>query len=458
MKQAAKAPTLPDIQQKTSGVTLQRQHTCSCGKPIAAGGECADCRRKRETRQLQRAAVNEAPVTEQAPPIVHDVLRSPGHPLDDSTRTFMESRFGQDFTDVRVHSDNRAAESARAVHAHAYTVGHDVVFGTGQYQTQTPSGLGLLAHELTHVVQQSNGGSLQRAGLSVGGSHDASEVEAEHAASSIVAGEKVQVQQQNRLSIQGAWSWRNAGIGAGIGGLVGALGFLAGPIGGLIGLGVGALVGGLIGGLTGSDAAPTADAQTAEAPSAQSIINLAQDQSRPIDQRAVEVVRLIIRAYFPSHSSLVHSIEYDEAQSGLETEYQGQGSSTTGLIRVGRYFVEHTTRSGLARRVNQVDHELEHVRQVRGGMAGRGRSDEREFLAFYRGALAPEAPGTGRISHATRVNLIDAALGYYYCFPAELQQQHRSRQQTLLERRQQEDGQAGNSTTTPPTSCRKASN
>jgi Domain of unknown function (DUF4157) len=91
------------------------------------------------------------------PSIVHDVLRSPGRPLDAETRAFFEPRFGHEFSQVRLHADARAAESARAVQAHAYTVGRDVVFGAAQYAPGTGAGNRLLAHELTHVVQQSGG-------------------------------------------------------------------------------------------------------------------------------------------------------------------------------------------------------------------------------------------------------------------------------------------------------------
>jgi hypothetical protein len=82
------------------------------------------------------------------------VLRSPGQPLDAATRVFMEPRFGHNFSRVRVHTDARAAESARAVGAAAYTVGYDIVFGEGQFEPGTRNGRQLLAHELTHVVQQ----------------------------------------------------------------------------------------------------------------------------------------------------------------------------------------------------------------------------------------------------------------------------------------------------------------
>lgn len=85
---------------------------------------------------------------------VQNVLASPGRPLDASTREFFAARFGHDFSNVRVHDDAAAAASARGVQALAYTVGHDVVFGAGQYSPGTSAGRHLLAHELTHVIQQ----------------------------------------------------------------------------------------------------------------------------------------------------------------------------------------------------------------------------------------------------------------------------------------------------------------
>ncbi len=88
------------------------------------------------------------------PSIVHEVLRSPGHPLDSDTRCFMEPRFGYGFSRVRLHSDSKAAESAQSINALAYTVGHDIVFAAGQYMPHFTKGQQLLAHELTHVLQQ----------------------------------------------------------------------------------------------------------------------------------------------------------------------------------------------------------------------------------------------------------------------------------------------------------------
>lgn len=140
------------------------------------GVECAECRKKRESN-LQRAAVSAAP-TNGVPPIVHDVLRSPGQPLDAGTRTFMESRFSHDFSGVRVHTDAKAAESARSVNALAYTVGRDLVFGMGQYSPTTMIGRRLLAHELTHVVQQSSQHIAPNPDLTIGSGDDSVEQEA----------------------------------------------------------------------------------------------------------------------------------------------------------------------------------------------------------------------------------------------------------------------------------------
>jgi len=78
----------------------------------------------------------------------------PGLPLDASNRALMEARFGTNFGHVRVHTDAQAAESARMMNAKAFTLGQDIVFGTGQYALETITGKRLLAHELTHVIQQ----------------------------------------------------------------------------------------------------------------------------------------------------------------------------------------------------------------------------------------------------------------------------------------------------------------
>ena len=143
-----------------------------------------DCPLEKETSLLQRRANLSAPSINEAPPIVHDVLRSSGQPLDDSTRAFMEPRFNQDFSHVRVHTDAKAAESARAVNALAYTVGRDIVMKRDEYAPATDAGKRLLAHELVHVIQQGGNNRLQK--LQVGAAGDVYEQEADQVADQVV--------------------------------------------------------------------------------------------------------------------------------------------------------------------------------------------------------------------------------------------------------------------------------
>jgi LysM repeat protein len=91
---------------------------------------------------------------EQAPSIVHEVIGTTGRPLGKETRTHMEGRFQHDFSNVQIHSDSKAAKAARSVSAEAFTVGNHIVFDDGRFSPATALGSRLLAHELTHVVQQ----------------------------------------------------------------------------------------------------------------------------------------------------------------------------------------------------------------------------------------------------------------------------------------------------------------
>jgi hypothetical protein len=172
---------------------LQRQ--CACGGSVGSGGECAACEESRLPLQakltinkpgdayeqeadriaadvmsgsalsrldaaplrIQRFSGPSNTPTNAAPTSVDGVLSSPGSPLEPALRQEMEQRFGYDFGGVRVHTDASAAESAHAVSARAYTVGGDIVFGRGHYAPGTSEGRKLLAHELTHVLQQSGG-------------------------------------------------------------------------------------------------------------------------------------------------------------------------------------------------------------------------------------------------------------------------------------------------------------
>ena len=103
------------------------------------------------------ASVSRLIEDEQAPDKVQSVIGGGGERMDAQTAQTMSARFGEDFSDVRIHQGGAAADSARAVNAHAYTVGSDVVFDAGKYDPSSATGQRTLAHELTHVVQQRNG-------------------------------------------------------------------------------------------------------------------------------------------------------------------------------------------------------------------------------------------------------------------------------------------------------------
>jgi hypothetical protein len=211
----AKQSTADSASKATSRKILQRK--CACGQSARGGAECSECQEKK--RNLQRkskdpsapaaghslsrlgilqpkltvgasndpleqeadrvaeqvlaappqTAVSGTPLHIQrltgqptgqlatAPASVDRVLASPGTALDAALQEDMSRRFGHDFSRVRVHSDTAAQQSAREVSAHAYTVGHNLVFGAGQFTPGTRDGRRLIAHELTHVVQQSGG-------------------------------------------------------------------------------------------------------------------------------------------------------------------------------------------------------------------------------------------------------------------------------------------------------------
>jgi hypothetical protein len=134
------------------------QRKCACGGTAGPTGECDECRKKKLQRKITQPSTLNTQLSD-VPPIVHEVLNSPGRPLDSATRAFMEPRFGHDFGHVRVHTDAKAAESARAVSAHAYTVGHNIVFGTSEFVPTTHPGRELLAHELAHTIQQRDASS-----------------------------------------------------------------------------------------------------------------------------------------------------------------------------------------------------------------------------------------------------------------------------------------------------------
>ena len=130
--------------------------------PPQVSRKCAECEKEDVEKQRVIKPAGPARPAGEAPPIVHEVLRSPGQPLDTETRAFFEPRFGYDFSQVRVHADDRAAESTHSVNALAFTVGSHVVLDPYRYQSASHSGRKLLSHELAHFVQNCGNAEILR--------------------------------------------------------------------------------------------------------------------------------------------------------------------------------------------------------------------------------------------------------------------------------------------------------
>ena len=157
------------------------QRKCDCG------GTCAKCQEEKEQRVLQRSAAG------QAIPTFNGIPSSQGEPLSEETRHPLEAHFQSDLSDVRVHTNTEAVESAIALDAHAYTAGRDIYFAPGMYAPTSASGQSLLAHEVAHVVQQSSGkeptvATKSAHGVKIGAPDDLLEAEADHAAEDFLTG------------------------------------------------------------------------------------------------------------------------------------------------------------------------------------------------------------------------------------------------------------------------------
>ncbi len=167
------------------GALIQRK----CSGCASSGTTCSGCA---DEEQVRRAAGPGAPAPSTLPPAVTSALaESGGRGLDASTRTFMESRFGRSFGGVRVHTGQSAARAADAIGASAFTVGNAIWFGRGQYDPSSGEGLHLLAHELTHTIQQRGHAAGAQASLSVGSVSDPAEFAADRAADAVLAARPV---------------------------------------------------------------------------------------------------------------------------------------------------------------------------------------------------------------------------------------------------------------------------
>jgi hypothetical protein len=192
------APVAPS---STRGLKLQRK--CACGGAASKDGDCPECERKKRLQTKLAVGSNDDPLEREAdriadqvagasgtpaaagvtpphiqrfaghaggadegaaPETVNQVIAGSGTPLEAVVRRDMERRLGHDFSRVRVHAGPAAEQSARDVNAHAYTVDHHIVFGAGRFAPATHDGRRLIAHELTHVVQQGGAAAKQPGG------------------------------------------------------------------------------------------------------------------------------------------------------------------------------------------------------------------------------------------------------------------------------------------------------
>ena len=163
----------------------------------------------------------------------------------------------------------------------------------------------------------------------------------------------------------------------------------------------------------------------------------------------------IVKTYYPADVELITAVIFLPDEPGLSVTPQGSPRMPPirGRVHVGPNFIDNTTERFFARRVLQVGHELQHIQQWRSRMTGPAFKNEREFLAHYWTATTREFPGTGCIPHATRVSIIDCALGNYFCMSAPKQGGYAARKERLLALRRTEEAASGRPATSPPAVC-----
>ena len=150
---------MPEEEVTAAAAPLQLQRMCADGEEETKDEGvvmrmCADCE---EEKMQAKEAPGQTPEVPSGFAGRFAALHGGGQPLPASERGFFEPRFGRDFANVRLHSGPAASELARSVHARAFTLGDSIVLGSGQYAPGSSGGRQLLAHELTHVVQQGGG-------------------------------------------------------------------------------------------------------------------------------------------------------------------------------------------------------------------------------------------------------------------------------------------------------------
>jgi hypothetical protein len=331
---------------------------------------------------------------------------SPGRPLDASTQTAFGIRFGHDFSRVRIHADIASGDASRAEGAVAYTVGNDIYVDSEHIQLATQEGLRLLAHELTHVVQQSAGpgateGDAEREALENASRADGSTLHVQHGVAHLT------LQRQDRV------------------------------------------------------ARPRAVPLDADAEKIVAVLLPNPSDKRDKQTKAVEFVYRILNKYFAGYASKVSGVGFDNKQAKGGLAVVPRQSPTTkeyfGFIWVGDSFVNEiiNNKEMFADQVAKVAHELEHIAQWRDPkLAGPTAKNEREFLAHAHESAFIEPAGAGKMHHSSRARHIDAALGLYCCFDDTLKTRHLALQQELLRTRPKE-AKYGHSEKfpNPPTTC-----
>jgi peptidoglycan hydrolase-like protein with peptidoglycan-binding domain len=414
----AKVQQLSEKQAPSNSTYLSRQsgllqYKCACGGTAGIDGRCAHCRKERLLRGSGTAMQAER---ETAPPIVHETLGRPGQPLDGATRGFMEPRFGHDFSQVRVHADAKAAESARAIDAVAYTVGQDVVFGAQQYTPTTVSGRQLLAHELAHVVQQR--GQLEASGEVNLAPPDAShESEADRVAEDVVLGGVALATPRLRAGVhiqrQGFGELRVAEARMA---LEEALAFNAA-------LSFDAQTIRIVQGVVGAPATGVWDNATISRINIfQNANGLRMDGKVTPDtlQRLIEkliaasqfddTIHVIVNAFhFPTAN--LAAIVFDASVTGADAVTSGViGTGKPQTVSVG----PSTFTASYAHMIRIIGHELQHVQQ-RSGATPIVNQHLREALAFAWEALSTDSPA---LPPAERVNHAQIAIQHWNLVPA----------------------------------------
>ncbi len=402
--------THPTLLPSAQGM-LQRK--CACGSHTVAGEECTECTKNKSRLQRKLAigssndplereadriagqvltmpapsAVGVAPLHIQrymgeatkgkgfAPTSVDRVLAGLGKPLEPALRQDMEQRFGHDFSRVRVHSGASAEQSTREVNANAYTVGHNVVFGAGLFAPETQEGRRLIAHELTHVVQQSDTNRIH------GGQGNE-----KRGPSPIMHSGMLQLQERRP---------KPAPLDEDAEKIISVV---------------------------------MPNDRDKRDPQVKAVELIYRILNKYFPGYGAKVSGVGFDTEKAKEGLMV-----EQKQSATTKQFYGfiyvGDSFVKSLIEDKYSFADH---------VAKVAHELEHIDQWRSGLAGGDKKDEREFLAHYHEALFTEPAGAGKMHHSTRARHIDAALGLFHCLNLDLQKKYENISQELLTLRPKE--------------------